>query len=248
MVISTLMFMLVARVALRWPIIVVFSLGLIFLTIDLLFFSANVLKIRDGGWIPLAFATVIIIVMTTWLRGSQATNRQYRNRSLSFTAFKRSWPEEGAKRIPGTGIFLTTVRVGVPSSVTLFYRNLQVLHEKVVLLSFNIEEIPFVEKDQQVRIYKMPDDFWHVTVRYGYLDEVDAPRVLHQAIGQGLPVEAESATYYVRQEIIDTTGASRLARWRRRLFVILHRNAWPAVWAFRLPPNRTVAIGIVVRV
>lgn len=248
MVITTLMFMLVARIALRWPAIVVFPLGLIFLSIDLLFFSANILKIPDGGWIPLAIASLMVIIMTTWLRGAQTAIRQFRNRSLSFTSFKRSWPEEGPTRIPGTGVFLTTVRVGVPSSVSSFYRNLRVLHEKVVLLSFSVEEIPFVAADQRIRIYKMPDDFWHVTVRHGYLDAVDAPKILGHAIELGLPIDIDSVTYLVRQEIIDITGKSHMARWRRRLFLMLHRNAWPSVWAFRLPPNRTVAIGIVVRV
>ena len=248
MAITTLMFMLVARAALKWPSIVVFPLGLIFLSIDLLFLSANVLKIRDGGWIPLTIAFFMILLMSTWLRGSQATARQSRNRAVSFTAFRKSWPEGGPKRIPGTGVFLTTARIGVPASLSMFHRNLKVLHETVVLLSFHVEEIPFVARDQRVRIYKMPDDFWHVTIRHGYLDEVDAPRVIKQAIEQGLPVDAETATYFVRQEIIDISGSGRMPRWRRRLFLILHRNAWPSVWAFRLPPNRTVAIGIVVRV
>ena len=248
MAISTLMFMLVARVALRWPVYVVFPLGLAFLSIDLLFLSANALKILDGGWIPLTIAFFVIVVMSTWLRGVHSVIRQFRNRSVSFTAFRKSWPEGGVERIPGTGIFLTSLRIGIPASVTTFHRNLKVLHEKVVLLSFNVEEIPFVDEDQRIRIYRMPEDFWHVTVRHGYLDEVNAPRIVRQAIEQGLPIDEETATYFVRQEIVDITGRSRLARWRRRLFLILHRNAWPSVWAFCLPPNRTIAIGIVVRV
>jgi KUP system potassium uptake protein len=99
MVITTLMFMLVARVALRWPSIVVFPLGLIFLSVDLLFFSANILKVPDGGWIPLTIASIMIIIMTTWLRGAQTANRQFRNRSLSFT--NRSLPHDR----PGRGAF-----------------------------------------------------------------------------------------------------------------------------------------------
>jgi KUP system potassium uptake protein len=248
MVLSTVMFMIVARVALRWPWILVFMLGMIFITVDILFFSANLLKIKDGGWIPLVVAAFMTIVMATWLRGSTAAARQYRNRSVSFTAFKRNWDEGGPERVSGAGIFLTTSRIGVPASVTALYRNLHVLHETVVLLSVHIEEIPFVAPDQRVRIYKMPNDFWHVTARHGYLDEVDAQEIIQAAIELGLPIDNDNATYFVRQLIIDTSGTSRLSRWRRRLFLILHRNSWPAVWAFGLPPNRTVAIGIVVRI
>lgn len=248
MVLTTTMFMIVARVALRWPWYVVYLLGAIFITVDLLFFSANLLKIMDGGWIPLVVAGLLTVVMVTWLRGSTAAARQYRNRSISFTSFKRNWPEDGPERVSGAGIFLTTSRIGVPASVTTLYRNLHVLHETVVLLSVHVEEIPFVDPAQRIRIYKMPNNFWHVTARHGYLDEVDAPALVQAAIDQGLPVDPDNATYFVRQLIIDTSGTSRMARWRRRLYLILHRNSWPAVWAFRLPPNRTVAIGIVVRI
>ena len=118
----------------------------------------------------------------------------------------------------------------------------------MVLLSFNIEEVPFIPENQRVRVYRMPEGFWHVTVRHGYLDEVDAPRTLEHAIEQGLPIDPESVTYFVRQEIVDTSGTSRMPRWRRRLYLMLHRNAWPAVWAYRLPPQRTVALGTLIRI
>lgn len=248
MVLSTLMFMLVSRVALHWPRILVLILGSIFITIDLLFFSANLLKIKDGGWIPLAVAALLTVMMVTWLRGTTAAARQYRNRSVSFTAFKKNWDKGGPKRVPGTGIFLTTSRIGVPASMTTLYRNLHVLHETVVLLSVHIEEVPFVEPSQRVQIHKIPDNFWHVTARHGYLDEVDSPAIIQAAIGMGLPIDIENATYFVRQLVIDTSGSSRMSLWQRRLFLVMHRNALPAVWAFRLPPNRTVAIGIVVRI
>lgn len=248
MVLSTAMFMIVTRVALRWNLLVVILLGVLFLTVDLIFFSSNLLKVREGGWIPLVVAGFMTIVMVTWLRGTQATNRQYRNRSMSFTAFRKNCGESGLERIPGTGIFLTTSRIGVPASVTTLYRHMHVLHENVVLLSIQVGEIPFVDPDKRIRIYKMPDEFWYVTAYYGYLDEIDAQNIIQSAVDQGLPVDTTDATYFVRQLIIDTSGSSRLANWRRKLFLIMHRNAWPSVWAYGLPPNRTVGVGVVIRV
>ena len=156
--------------------------------------------------------------------------------------------ESGLERIPGTGIFLTTSRIGVPASVTTLYRHMHVLHENVVLLSIQVGEIPFVDPDKRIRIYKMPDEFWYVTGYYGYLDEIDAQNIIQSAVDQGLPVDTTDATYFVRQLIIDTSGSSRLANWRRKLFLIMHRNAWPSVWAYGLPPNRTVGVGVVIRV
>lgn len=247
MVLSTLMFMVVTRSVLRWPFLVVLGLGSCFLLIDLIFFSANVLKIKDGGWVPLVIATVFTAIMSTWLRGSILINRQHRIKSISFTSFKGLWGDRELMRVPGVGVFLTTSRIGVPPSLTTIYRNFKVLPEKVVLLSIQIEEVPYIGIHRNIRVYQMPGDFYHVTVRRGYLDEVNVPEIMERALTQGLDIDPDLITYYVRQLIIDTSANRRMIRWRRRLFQFLLRNQWPAVWAFHLPPHRTMAVGIVVR-
>ena len=248
MVLTTLMFMVVTRTVLRWPFLLVLILGSIFLLIDLIFFSANVLKIKDGGWLPLAIAVVFVAIMSTWLRGSMIIGRQHRIRSMSFTSFRRLWGGTDPERVPGVGVFLTTSRIGIPASLATVYKTFKVLPEKVVLLSIQVEEIPYIGIERNVRVYKLPGDFFHVTVRRGYLDEINVPDIMARAISQGLDIDEEQITYYVRQLIIDTSKYRHMVRWRRRLFQLLLRNQWPAVWAFNLPPSHTMAVGIVVRV
>ena len=248
MVLTTLMFMVVTRTVLRWPFLLVLVLGMTFLLIDLIFFSANVLKIKDGGWLPLVIAVFFVAIMSTWLRGSMIIGRQHRIRSMSFTSFKRLWGGSDPERVPGVGVFLTTSRIGIPASLAMVYKTFKVLPEKVVLLSIQVEEVPYVGIERNIRVYKMPGDFFHVTVRRGYLDEINVPDIMDRALSQGLDIDRDQITYYVRQLIIDTSENRRMVRWRRRLFQFLLRNQWPAVWAFHLPPNHTMAVGIVVRV
>ena len=248
MALTTIMFMVVGRSALRWSLPLVLRIGLALLVVDLLFFSANVLKIPDGGWVPIAVAAGMVAIMGTWLRGTTILSRQHRLRPMSFSAFKRLWPSSGPLRSGGTGVFLTTSRIGMPAALTTLYRSLHVLPEKVVLLSIQIEEVPFIDLDSNIRIYRMPQNIDHVTVRRGYLDAIVAPLILEAAQAKGLEIDHDDLTYYVRQLVVDTTENRRMRRWRRRLFQFLLRNQWPAVWAFHLPPARTVAVGIVVRV
>ena len=136
----------------------------------------------------------------------------------------------------------------MPAALTTLYRNLHVLPEKVVLLSIQVEDLPFIDLEKNIRLYRMPENIDHVTVRRGYLDPIDAPLILEAAQAKGLEISQDDLTFYVRQLIVDTNENRRMRRWRRRLFQFLLRNQWPAVWAFRLPPARTVAVGIVVRV
>ncbi len=248
MALTTTMFMVVGRSALKWSLPVVLVIGLTLLTVDLLFFSANVLKIPDGGWVPIAVASGVVAIMATWLRGTTILSRQHRLRSMSFAAFKRLWPASGPVRSKGTGVFLTTSRIGMPPALTTLYRTLHVLPEKVVLLSIQVEDVPFIDLEKNIRLYRMPENIDHVTVRRGYLDPIDAPFILQAAQSKGLEIDQEDLTYYVRQLVVDTTANRRMSRWRKRLFQFLLRNQWPAVWAFHLPPPRTVAVGIVVRV
>lgn len=248
MALTTIMFMVVGRSALRWSLPLVLIIGLTLLVVDLLFFSANVLKIPDGGWVPIVVAAGMVAIMATWLRGTKILSRQHRLRSMSFAAFKRLWPTSGLIRSKGTGVFLTTSRIGIPPALTTLYRSLHVLPEKVVLLSIQVEDVPFITLEQNIRLYRMPENIDHVTVRRGYLDPIDAPLILEAAQAKGLEIDQGDLTYYVRQLVVDTSESRRMPRWRSRLFQFLLRNQWPAVWAFHLPPSRTVAVGIVVRV
>ncbi len=102
------------------------------------------LKIPDGGWVPIVVAAGMVAIMATWLRGSKILSRQHRLRSMSFAAFKRLWPTTGLIRSKGTGVFLTTSRIGIPPALTTLYRSLHVLPEKVILLSIQVEDVPFI--------------------------------------------------------------------------------------------------------
>ncbi|MCK9284923.1 MAG: potassium transporter Kup [Rhodocyclaceae bacterium] len=214
-----------------------------FLAIDLAFFFANAAKIADGGWFPLAFGLLVFVLLTTWKQGRHLLARRLEAESIPLDAFIGGCGADRVPRVPGTAVFLTTNPDGVPHALLHSLKHYQTLHQRMVLATVSVLDVPRVADAQRVSAEKLPNDFWRVKVFYGFMDEPDLPAALEWCAEQGLHLDAMDTTFFLGRETLIPKLGSEMAYWREKLFVALFRNAGSAATYFRLPPNRVVELG-----
>jgi len=248
MTITTLLFHRVARDRWSWPRAVTWPLTTLFLLVDLSFFLSNLVKVEEGGWFPLAAAAMVFLLMSTWKRGREALADQIRGAGLPFHLFLPSLESEVPHRVPGTAVFMTSNVDGVPPVLLHHLKHNKVLHERVLLVSLVNEEIPFVPEESRVTVKPLGSGFCQVIGRYGFMETPDVPALLSALPPFAIPgprveLSQMATTYYLGRETLLPDGPSSMARWRKRLFIVLARNAQTASAFFGLPPNRVVEMG-----
>jgi KUP system potassium uptake protein len=248
MTITTLLFHRVARDLWRWPRLAAWPLTIVFLTVDLSFFLANVVKFRDGGWFPLAAAAVVFALMSTWKAGRSALAEQLKDAGLPLDMFLGDIERKKPVRIPGTAVFMTSNAGAAPPVLLHHLKHNKILHERVVLVTLATEEIPIVPERERVTSRALQAGFYQVVAHYGFMETPDVPRLLESLPRRPPPnvplvLKPMETTYYLGRETLLPTGPSRLARWRKKLFIIMARNAVTASQFFGLPPNRVVEMG-----
>ncbi|HEY8119305.1 MAG TPA: potassium transporter Kup [Methylophilaceae bacterium] len=243
MVITTILAGVVFHGIWGWSWLRTGSLIAIFLTIDLAFFSANVLKIPDGGWVPLLIGAVIFTVMSTWKRGRSLLFNRLKSEAMGIEPFIAAIGSHPPARVPGSAVFMTPNPQGVPHAMLHNLKHNKVLHEKVVFLTVRIEDFPYIAQEERVEVEKMPHEFYRVTMRYGFKDDPDLPRDLELCEMQGLQLDAMDTSYFIGKESLIATRNSEMAYWREKLFVGMFRNADSITNHFKLPPNRVIELG-----
>ena len=178
MVITTIIFAVVARKRWRWSTTWVALVVGFFLVIDLAFFGANIVKIPYGGWFPIVAAALIFIVMTTWKRGSWLVVTRERNLELALPRLLERVAEEQPVRIPGDAVFLSANREGTPAALLANLKYNHVLHERVLLLNVQYEEVPYVAADQRIEVEHLGHQIYRATFHYGFMEEANVPRTL----------------------------------------------------------------------
>ena len=220
------------------------ALGLfgVFLVVDLAFFSANMLKIEEGGWFPLAIATLVYAVMSTWMYGrSLVTTERQRNAMPLETFLATLRPDR--TRAPGTAVFMTGNSEVVPGALLHNLKHNKFLHERVVLMTVLTEDIPHVPDEQRFDIKHLEHGFHTVVVHYGFMDEPNIPRALAQLRLMQFRFNLMETSFFVGREKIVQGKHSRLSRWRRWLFSFMTNNMLNATEFFRIPTNRVVELG-----
>jgi KUP system potassium uptake protein len=217
-----------------------------FLVIDLLFFSANVIKIQHGGWFPLLVAAGVYAVMTTWSTGRQLVVRRLADSEVPLTQFFMSIAAKPPLRVPGTAIFMTARPEGAPPILVHHLTHNKVLHEHIVLLTVSIVDVPTVDPTTAITVDRLANGFWRVVAKFGFMEAPDVPSALERARMLGLNWRLEDTTYYLASLTLFTHDTVRLGMmaWRDKLFVFLSRNARRATNYFQIPPDRVVEIGI----
>ncbi len=243
MSITSILFAVVARERWGWALWKTIALVGCFLLIDLSFFGANLAKVADGGWIPLAVAIGIFIVMTTWKAGRAALEQFVQSASLPMDLFLGDLQERGLPRVKGTAVFMTGNPDGAPVVLLHHIKHNKSLHEQVVLLSVLTERVPEVPPSKRVSVKELGQGFFQVIAHYGFMQSPNVPDVIRRCKDTGLKTAEGDISYFLGRETLLTTGKSGLARWRKLLFGFLSRNARPATSFFGIPPNRVVEMG-----
>ncbi|MFO0736629.1 MAG: potassium transporter Kup [Labilithrix sp.] len=242
MAITTILFYAVVRARKMLHPALAAVLLVVFLAIDLAFFTANATKIADGGWFPIAVAAGMFILMTTWKRGREALGKFMADATLPLDVFLADLHANPIHRISGTGVFMTSNPNGVPPVLLHHVKHNRVLHEHVVLLSVQTKTVPEVPAAERVTVTKLTEGFFQVQAVYGFMESPNVPELLKRTGGQ-FPIGEHELTYYLGRETLLTTGSSTLATWRKRIFSLMSRNAQPATAFFNIPPNRVVELG-----
>ncbi len=244
MMIDTLLAFVVVRALWNWNWLQAGLFLALFLVVDFAFFSANLVKVFDGGWFPLALGLGIFILFATWKRGRTLLYEKLQQDSMPLDAFLASLQFGGPHRVAGTGIFMTTRPDGVPRAMLHNLLHNKVLHERVILLNVNLRDIPHVFEDERLQVEQLSNGFYRVILNYGFKDDPNIPLALELAGDHGMaPVEMMETSFFLGRETIVPKRIPSLPLWRQILFMWLFRNAGTATDFFKLPTNRVVELG-----
>jgi len=242
MAITTVLAFVVARRVWHWNLPVSAALFGTFLLIDVGFFSANFVKLIDGGWFPLAFGLGVFVLMSTWKRGRELLYKRIAEDSIPLPDFVAGATLE-CTTVPGTAVFMTANPDVVPHALLHSIKHYKSLHERVVLLTVVTLDVPHVPPAQHVVIESINAQFHKAKVFFGFMDEPELPEVLEWCAEQGLRLDMMDTSFFLGRETLVPTMGADMALWREKLFVAMYRNAGSVANYFRLPPNRVVELG-----
>jgi KUP system potassium uptake protein len=245
MVITVVLAFFVAVDKWRWHPVTAGLVTLLFLTVDVAFFGANMLKIGSGGWFPLAAGGIVFTMMATWRRGKEILTQRYEESMEPLENFLLRFAENPPLRVPGTAVFMVKRIPGTPPQLLHHLAHNQVLHEQVILLSVVTREVPRVSAEKRLEVIKMEQGFSQVIVNYGFMQSPHVPVALRECESFGLKVSLDTVSYYLaRETLIPSLKHPGMMLWREKLFSFMTRNALPATDFFRIPPERVVELGI----
>jgi KUP system potassium uptake protein len=243
MLITTLMLAFLVFRVWRWNrLLAAPTIGL-FLVIDGTYFASNITKIPDGGWFPLVVAAVLFTVLTTWATGRKLMRERLEESALPLPVFIKS-AATSAHRVRGTAVFLSASPEGIPSALLHNLKHNQVLHERVLILTIAVEEVPYKDSEKRLEVHDAGEGFYRVILHYGFMEEVDIPRDLAGIDSIGEPFNMMSTSFFLgRQKLIASKDHPGMALWRERLFAWMMKSSESAMEFFKLPTNRVVELG-----
>jgi len=248
MVVTCMMAFIVIWRMWRWSPLAAAALIVPFLFIDLTFLSANMLKVVQGGWVPLALGGLVMLVMYTWRRGTRILSAKTRRLETPLDDLVRILEKKPPQRVPGTAVFLTSDPKSAPTALLHSLKHYKVLHEKNVILSVETTHTPRVEPDKRVRIEPVGSTFTRVMLRFGYMETPNIPRQLAIARKLGWQFDIMSTSFFLSRRTLRPAPHSGMPRWQDRLFIALARSANDATDYFQIPTDRVVEVGTQVTV
>jgi len=248
MVVTAMMAFVVVWKVWRWGVIASVLLIVPFLLIDLVFLSANMLKVFDGGWMPLALGVCVMLVMYTWRRGSRLLFQKTRRLEVPLRMLVASLEKKPPLRVPGTAVFLTSDPDSAPTALLHSLKHYKVLHEKNVILTIEYAETPRVDESERVRLEPLGETFLLMILRFGFMERPNVPRALAVARKQGWNFDIMSTSFFLSRRALRPAADSVLPRWQDRLFIGLARSASDATDYFQIPTGRVVEVGTQVTV
>ncbi|MDD4964563.1 MAG: potassium transporter Kup [Gallionella sp.] len=241
MMIDTLLISFVIVMAWRWSKwLSALTIGTFFL-VDLAYFSANALKIPQGGWFPLGIALISFTVLTTWKKGRKLLYAEISRQTVPMELVISG--VDDVMRVDGTAVFLTSAREGAPSAMLHNLKHNQVLHERNVLLTVSVEDQPYIADDERLTIKDLTNNFYRISLRYGFMEVPDIPLALQTCTKKGLPFDMMTTSFFISRAMIVSSPRPGMAQWRERLFLIMSKNAMNAADFFKIPVNRVIEMG-----
>ena len=214
-----------------------------FLVVELTFLYANVLKIPDGGWFPLMIGSLVFLLMSTWKRGGQLLSSRTSGEAIDLNIFIDALMISPPTRVEGTAVFLTSRNDRVPNSMLHNLMHNKVLHERVLVVSVEVFDVPYVPEIDRVEIHQLKGNFYRLNVQYGFKDDPNIPQALALCAQQGLEIDMMSTSFFLGRATLVPKIGSEMAYWREKLFVLLFRNASSATSFYKIPTNRVVELG-----
>ncbi|WCT78968.1 potassium transporter Kup [Novosphingobium humi] len=218
------------------PLLVVFTL------LDFGYLSANLTKIPDGGWVPLVMGLAIFTLLTTWSKGRALMRASMAEGTIPFEVFAKS-AHSSAQRVAGTAIFMSSTRGGVPSALLHNIKHNKVLHERVVVLTIAIQDVPVLEDGERIEMKNFGQGFYKMAIKFGFLEDTDVPAALKGVTLDGEPIDMMKTSFFLSRQTLIASSKPGMAIWREKLFAWMMRNAASAMEFFRLPVNRVVELG-----
>jgi len=242
MLIDTVLIAVVLIMMWKWNRILSGALLILFFTVDFGYFSSNLTKIPAGGWFPLLVGAIAFTFLTTWAKGRQLMINRMNEASLPMEIFIKS-AAPSAARVPGTAVFMTSSSSGVPHALLHNLKHNKVLHERVILLTVRIEDVPYVSEEKRVEQRDYGSGFYRVVLRFGFMEEIDVPAALAQLKGMGPQCKMMDTSFFLARQTLLASSRPGMAIWREKLFAWMLRNAESAMEFFKLPTNRVVELG-----
>jgi KUP system potassium uptake protein len=243
--ITSIVYFVVLRQTWRWPLWKAVPLVAVFLSFDLAFFGANLLKFFHGGWFPIAVALVVFMVMTTWKKGRALLAKNLADKLLPIDIFLADLAQVQPVRVPGTAVFMSSNPSGVPVVLLHHWKHNQVLHQTIILLSVTAQPAPEIGADSRLKVRSLGHGFYQVVALYGFMQTPNVPDILRQAAEKhGVPYAPERTSYFLGRETLLATKKSGMLRWRKALFSFISRNSRSATQYFGIPADRVVELGM----
>src|SRR5689334_3580879 len=242
MAIDTVLIAVVLITMWKWNRYLSAALLVIFFAVDLGYFSSNLTKIPAGGWFPLLVGAIAFTFLTTWAKGRQLMIARMNEASLPMEIFIKS-AAPSAARVPGTAVFMTSSASGVPHALLHNLKHNKVLHERVILLTVRIEDVPYVTAEKRLETKDYGAGFYRVVLRYGFMEEIDVPAALAQLKHIGAQCKMMDTSFFLARQTLLASSRPGMAIWREKLFAWMLRNAESAMEFFKLPTNRVVELG-----
>jgi KUP system potassium uptake protein len=228
-----------------WSLAIAIPVFAVFGIVDLTFFSANLLKIAEGGWVPVVVAISVFTIMGTWWRGRRVLAELRARDALPLRQFVEALGPDRPPRVPGTAVFMSRDLNRVPVALLHALKHYKVLHERVVMMLVDTQDVPHVPDEQRLDIDELGKGFYTIRVRYGFMDEPSVLRALAQCRVGGFRFNLMDTSFIIGREKLRLRARLRsgLWRWRDALFILMSNNTLDATEFFRIPPNRVVELG-----
>ncbi|HEV2818792.1 MAG TPA: potassium transporter Kup [Allosphingosinicella sp.] len=242
MFIDTCLLTVVLFVLWKWKPWLAVPVLAVFFLVDIAYFAANLLKVPDGGWFPLLVGLFAFTLLTTWAKGRQLMIRRMNEAAMPASIFIKS-AASSATRVPGTAVFMTTASDGVPHALLHNLKHNKVLHERVLLLTVKIEDVPYVEEEKTFHLQELGQGFYRLILHYGFMQETDVPSALGRVDSCGPQFKMMDTSFFLARQTLIASPRPGMMIWREKLFAWMLRNAESAMEFFNLPPNRVVELG-----